>query len=105
MTSYVHNIVNHAAEYVDGNVHTNGMENFWSLLKRGLGGTYMSVEPFHLFRYMDEQAFRYNTRKDHERRSYQRLSPLHDGNGSDRRQTVDVQAADRQGGERPEAAF
>ena len=61
---YVHEIVNHAAvQYVDGNVHTNGMENFWSLLKRGLGGTYVSVEPFHLFRYIDEQAFRFNNRK------------------------------------------
>jgi hypothetical protein len=49
---------------VNGNVHTNGIENFWSLLKRGLGGTYISVEPFHLFRYVDEQAFRYNHRKD-----------------------------------------
>jgi hypothetical protein len=49
--------------YVNGNVHTNGIENFWSLLKRGLGGTYVSVEPFHLFRYVDEQAFRFNTRK------------------------------------------
>jgi hypothetical protein len=40
------------------------MENFWSLLKRSLKGTYVSVEPFHLFRYVDEQAFRYNNRKD-----------------------------------------
>ena len=47
----------------EGNVHTNGLENFWSLLKRALGGTYISVEPFHLFRYVDEQAFRYNHRK------------------------------------------
>jgi hypothetical protein len=61
---YVHGIVNHAEAYVQGNVHTNGLENFWSLLKRGLGGTYISVEPFHLFRYIDEQAFRYNNRKD-----------------------------------------
>ena len=45
-------------------VHTNGLENFWSLLKRGLSGTYVAVEPFHLFRYLDEQAFRYNNRKD-----------------------------------------
>ena len=44
-------------------VHTNGLENFWSLLKRGLNGTYVSVEPFHLFRYLDEQAFRFNDRK------------------------------------------
>jgi hypothetical protein len=55
--------VNHAEEYVRGNVHTNGIENFWSLLKRGIKGTYVSVEPFHLFRYLDEQAFRYNERK------------------------------------------
>ena len=48
---------------MDGRIHTNGLENFWSLLKRGIGGTYVSVEPFHLFRYLDEQAFRYNTRK------------------------------------------
>jgi hypothetical protein len=61
---YVHQFVNHAEEYVCGNVHTNGIENFWSLLKRGLKGTYVSVEPFHLFRYLDEQAFRYNNRKD-----------------------------------------
>jgi transposase-like protein len=54
--------VDHAVAYVQGNVHTNGLENFWSLLKRGLGGTYISVEPFHLFRYVDEQAFRYNNR-------------------------------------------
>ena len=50
---YVHEVINHAEEYVWGNVHTNGMENFWSLLKRGLHGTYVSVEPFHLFRYLD----------------------------------------------------
>lgn len=61
---YIHQIVNHLETYVAGNVHTNGLENFWSLLKRGLGGTYVSVEPFHLFRYVDEQAFRYNNRKD-----------------------------------------
>jgi transposase-like protein len=60
---YQHAVINHAVEYVNGKVHTNTMENFWSLLKRGLHGTYISVEPFHLFRYIDEQAFRYNTRK------------------------------------------
>jgi hypothetical protein len=47
---------------VDGRIHTNGLENFWSLLKRGINGTYVSVEPFHLFRYLDEQTFRYNNR-------------------------------------------
>jgi hypothetical protein len=52
--------------YVDGEVHTNGLENFWSLLKRGLKGTYVSVEPFHLFRYLDEQMFRYNNRKGYD---------------------------------------
>ena len=62
-SDYKHAIINHAVEYVNGNVHTNGMENFWSLLKRGLHGTYISVEPFHLFRYLDEQAFRFNNRK------------------------------------------
>ena len=61
---YEHRIVNHLEKYVDGQVHTNGIENFWSLLKRGLGGTYVAVEPFHLFRYVDEQAFRFNNRKD-----------------------------------------
>ena len=60
---YAHGIVNHAEAYVVGNVHTNGLENFWSLLKRGLSGTYISVEPFHLFRYIDEQAYRFNNRK------------------------------------------
>ena len=59
---FEHQVVDHAIEYVKGRVHTNGLENFWSLLKRGLNGTYVSVEPFHLFRYIDEQAFRYNNR-------------------------------------------
>jgi hypothetical protein len=56
-------VIDHAVAYVDGHVHTNGMENFWSLLKRGLHGTYVSVEPFHLFRYLDEQMYRFNNRK------------------------------------------
>ena len=60
---YAHKVINHAVEYVKGNVHTNCIENYWSLLKRGIKGTYVSVEPFHLFRYLDEQSFRYNTRK------------------------------------------
>lgn len=63
-TDYAHKVVDHAAKYVDGRVHTNSLENFWSLLKRGLHGTYVSVEPFHLFRYLDEQMFRFNNRKD-----------------------------------------
>jgi transposase-like protein len=63
-SDYAHQVVDHAVQYVDGRVHTNGLENFWSLLKRGISGTYVSVEPFHLFRYLDEQTFRFNTRKD-----------------------------------------
>ncbi|MGH8012899.1 MAG: IS1595 family transposase [Candidatus Binataceae bacterium] len=60
---FTHGFVDHAERYVNGRIHTNGLENFWSLLKRGLKGTYVSVEPFHLFRYLDEQAYRYNNRK------------------------------------------
>ena len=62
-TDYAHQVVDHAVQYVDGKIHTNGLENFWALLKRGLSGTYISVEPFHLFRYLDEQTFRYNHRE------------------------------------------
>lgn len=61
---YDRQVVDHAVEYANGTVHTNGLENFWSLLKRTIRGTYVSVEPFHLFRYLDEQAFRFNERKD-----------------------------------------
>lgn len=60
---YVRGVIDHAEKYVEGNVHTNGIENFWTLLKRAIKGTYVSVEPFHLFRYVDEQAFRFNSRK------------------------------------------
>ncbi|HEY6248726.1 MAG TPA: IS1595 family transposase [Candidatus Angelobacter sp.] len=69
---YSHEVINHADCYVRGRVHTNGMENFWSLLKRGLNGTYVSVEPFHLYRYIDEQSFRYNNRGNKE-------NPVDDG--------------------------
>ncbi len=62
-SEYAHKVIDHAVAYVDGQVHTNGLENFWSLLKRGISGTYISVEPFHLFRYLDEQSFRYNNRR------------------------------------------
>jgi len=55
--------VDHAERYVDGRIHTNGLENFWSLTKRQLKGTYISVEPFHLFRYLDEQVYRFNNRE------------------------------------------
>ena len=61
---YAHQVINHAIKYVDGSIHTNGLENFWSLLKRSIAGTYVSVEPFHLFRYLDEQTFRFNNRKE-----------------------------------------
>jgi transposase-like protein len=63
LDDYAHEFVDHAREYVSGHVHTNGMESYWSLLKRALHGTYISVEPFHLFRYLDEQAFRFNNRR------------------------------------------
>lgn len=63
-SNYAHQVIDHAVSYVEGNVHTNGLENYWSLLKRTISGTYVSVEPFHLFRYLDEQALRYNNRKD-----------------------------------------
>lgn len=62
-SEYVHEIVNHLESYVKGRVHTNGLENFWSLLKRTLKGTYVSVDPAHLFRYLDEQCFRFNRRR------------------------------------------
>jgi hypothetical protein len=69
---FTHEIVNHAETYVNGKVHTNGIENFWALLKRGLSGTYVAVEPFHLFRYLDEQSFRYNNRGNKDK-------PVNDG--------------------------
>jgi transposase-like protein len=65
---FVHDVVNKTESYVRGRVHVNGMENFWTLLKRSLRGTYVAVEPFHLSRYVDEQVFRYNYRKDGERK-------------------------------------
>jgi hypothetical protein len=61
---YAHQVADHAVEYVNGRAHTNGLENYWSLLKRGISGTYVSVEPFHLFRYLDEQAYRFNQRRN-----------------------------------------
>jgi transposase-like protein len=61
---FAHDVIDHTQGYVKGQIHTQGIENFWSLLKRGLRGTYVAVEPFHLDRYVDEQVFRYNYRKD-----------------------------------------
>ena len=60
---FMHQVVDHAVTYVEGSIHTNSMENFWSLLKRSIKGTYVAVEPYHLFRYLNEQVFRFNTRK------------------------------------------
>jgi transposase-like protein len=65
---YAHQVIDHAEKYVDGQIHTQGLDNFWSLLKRGINGTYVSVEPFHLFRYLDEQMFRYNYRGNREKK-------------------------------------
>jgi hypothetical protein len=62
----VHEVVSHVNEYVRGNVHTNGIENFWSLLKRSLKGTYVAVEPYHLQKYVDEQIFRFDNRSTRE---------------------------------------
>jgi transposase-like protein len=61
---YIHSVIDKTTSYVKGHVHTNGLENFWSLLKRGLRGTYIAVDAFHLHRYVDEQVFRYNERRD-----------------------------------------
>lgn len=69
---YAHAVADHAVAYVDGRVHTNGLENFWSFLKRGIAGTYVSVEPFHLFRYLDEQSFRFNNRKSNDSSRFNR---------------------------------
>lgn len=69
---FIHDYVNHEIEYVRGNVHTNSVENFGALLQRGLSGTYISVEPFHLSAYVDEQAFRFNTRKDNDGLRFQK---------------------------------
>jgi transposase-like protein len=71
-SEYAHKVIDHAVAYVDGQVHTNGLENYWSLLKRGLKGTCVSVETFHLFRYLDEQAWRYNNRATKD-------NPMNDG--------------------------
>ncbi len=62
-SDYEHQVIDHAESYAKGRIHTNGLENFWSLLKRAIKGTYVNVEPFHLFRYLDEQTFRFNLRK------------------------------------------
>jgi transposase-like protein len=60
---FIHEAINHAEMYVRGLVHTNSLENFWSLFKRCLRGTWTHVAPFHLQRYCDEESFRFNTRR------------------------------------------
>lgn len=70
-TEYIHKVIDHAESYAEGKVHTNGLENFWSLLKRSIKGTYVSVEPYHLFRYLDEQAYRFNTRHSDDARRFE----------------------------------
>jgi transposase-like protein len=70
---YQHQIIDHAYEYVRGTVHTNGLENFWSLLKRTMSGTYVSVEPFHLHRYLDEYSFRFNNRRESDAQRFETL--------------------------------
>jgi transposase-like protein len=73
LDEYTRKVVDHAEAYVDGTVHTNRLENFWSLLKRCIKGTYVSIEPFHLFRYLDEQSFRYNERKHTDAERFQKV--------------------------------
>jgi len=74
LNEFAHQAIDHAECYVRGKVHTNGLENFWGLLKRAIRGTYVNVEPFHLVRYVDEQVFRYNTRGDVDGGRFQRLA-------------------------------
>jgi len=73
LDEYTHKVVDHAETYVNENVHTNRLENFWSLLKRSIRGTYVSVEPYHLYRYLDEQSFRYNERKETDHSRFQKV--------------------------------
>lgn len=94
---YAHKTVNHAIRYVEGRVHTNGLENFWSLLKRGLTVTYVSVEPLHLHRYVDEQAYRFNERKGDD------WGPPLPGDQADLRESPDLRSAARPDPARAEA--
>ena len=76
---YVHDTVNHMVEYVRGNVHTNSIENFWSLLKRTIKGTYISVSPTHLQKYVEEQMFRYNEREGNDQQRFVSMIQLISG--------------------------
>lgn len=73
--THIHRAIDHSREYVRGQIHINGMENFWTLLKRSLGGTYVSVAPFHLYRYVAEQCWRFNNRKTDDGTRFQRVLP------------------------------
>ena len=93
---FVHDVINHSREYVKGQVHTQGIENFWSLLKRTLRGTYVAVEPFHLDRYLDEQVFRYSQSR-YSRQPTKRFRPLCVSNVPSRWQTPHLRSTDGQG--------
>ncbi len=97
VNNFTHRTVNHLTEYVRGRVHTQGIENFWSLLKRGLNGTYVAVEPFHLDAYVDEQVFRYNNRATKDNPLHRRGS-LRAGSHSGGRKAPNLCRTDRQGG-------
>jgi len=73
-SDYIHKVIDHAESYAEGQVHTNGLENFWSLFKRAVKGTYISIEPFHLFRYLDEQTFRFNNREMNDQERFARVA-------------------------------
>jgi transposase-like protein len=73
-SDYIHKVIDHAESYAEGQVHTNGLENFWSLFKRAVKGTYISIEPFHLFRYLDEQTFRFNNREMNDQQRFARVA-------------------------------
>jgi transposase-like protein len=101
---FAHDVINHAQGYVEGQIHTNGIENFWSLLKRSLRGTYVAVEPFHLDRYIDEQVFRFNNRatKDNPLNDADRFSFLCSQIVGKRLTYAELTA---KGAEKPEASF
>jgi hypothetical protein len=82
---------------VQGTVHSNGCENFWSLLKRALKGTYIAVEPFHLFRYLDKQSFRFNNRTMNDGERFESVS----GDVIGRRLTYEQLIAAADAGNRP----
>lgn len=96
MGEYVHEAVDHATEYVRGTVHTNGIENFWSLFKRTLRGTYVSCDVAHLFRYLDEQTFRFNNRSTNDAGRFELVMAGIVGNGITYRQLIGTNKAPKQ---------